>query len=60
MHVYLRKGYVHGKTKNTHTKKKKEKCVNGTKETVQPVDRLPSKKKKYDSCGKKNYFNLKI
>jgi len=46
MHVYLRKGYVHGKTKNTHTKKKRKKSVNGTKETVQPVDRLPSKKKK--------------
>jgi hypothetical protein len=53
MHVYLRKGYVHGKTKNTHTKKKKEKCVNGTKETVQPVDRLPSKKKSTTLAVKK-------
>ena len=44
MHVYLRKGYVHGKTKNTHTKKKK-KSVNGTKEIVQPVDRVPQIKK---------------
>ena len=29
MHVYLRKGYVHGKTKNTHTKKKKKKVLMG-------------------------------
>jgi len=43
MHVYLRKGYVHGKTKKTHTKKKK-KSVNGTKEIVQPVDRYQKKK----------------
>ena len=42
MHVYLRKGYVHGKTKKTHTKKKKS--VNGTKEIVQPVDRYHKKK----------------
>jgi hypothetical protein len=58
MHVYLRKGYVHGKTKKTHTKKKK-KSVNGTKEIVQPVDRY-HKKKKYDFFVKKYYFNLKI
>jgi len=59
MHVYLRKGYVHGKTKNTHTKKKKKKGVNWTKEIVQPVDRVPQIKINTPLCGKKNYFNLK-
>jgi len=51
MYVYLRKGYVHGKTKNTHQKKKKS--VNGTKEIVQPVDRVPQIKKSTTLAVKK-------
>ena len=51
MHVYLRKGYVHGKTKNTHQKKKKS--VNGTKEIVQPVDLVPQIKKSTTLAVKK-------
>jgi len=51
MYVYLRKGYVHGKTKNTHQKKKKS--VNGTKEIVQPVDLVPQIKKSTTLAVKK-------
>jgi hypothetical protein len=45
----------------THTpKRKKKKVLMGQKKQCTQLIGYNKKKKKYDSCGKKNYFNLKI